>query len=213
MATKTCSKCKEYKALDNFANNKRTHDGKQNYCKECAKQYKNKWVENNGDEYLEREKLKARERRKDPAYLRSQREYKKQYHVLNRDKIRKHTIRYYHLTKEWRGWKFREAFHKRKAMKEALKVTLTNEEWEQALFFFNHKCAYCGSKKKLTQEHIIPVVKEGDYTKENIIPACGTCNSSKRDKDLEEWYFEQPFFNTDNLMKIYQYITEATITR
>jgi 5-methylcytosine-specific restriction endonuclease McrA len=37
---------------------------------------------------------------------------------------------------------------------------------------------------KLTQEHVIPVSRGGGTTAENIVPACGKCNSSKKDRGI-----------------------------
>lgn len=39
MATKICHKCKIEKLLDEFSNNKKSKDGKQNQCKACIKKY------------------------------------------------------------------------------------------------------------------------------------------------------------------------------
>ena len=35
-----------------------------------------------------------------------------------------------------------------------------------------------------TRDHVIPISKGGNNTKENIVPACGSCNSKKKDKIL-----------------------------
>lgn len=39
---KQCMLCKESKALDAFAKNKRSSDGLQNYCKSCQKVYRDR---------------------------------------------------------------------------------------------------------------------------------------------------------------------------
>ena len=59
------------------------------------------------------------------------------------------------------------------------------EQWRAILAAYKHHYAYCGKKsKKLTQDHVIPVTKDGGYVPENIVPACQPCNSAKRDKLL-----------------------------
>lgn len=54
-------------------------------------------------------------------------------------------------------------------------------------------CWYCGKKvenpKELTVDHIIPRSKGGDNSMDNIFLVCKTCNSSKRDMDVMEWFF------------------------
>lgn len=48
-------------------------------------------------------------------------------------------------------------------------------------------CNYCGSKKHLATDHLIPRKKGGLDIGENLVWACRTCNSSKSDKDLMAW--------------------------
>lgn len=36
-------------------------------------------------------------------------------------------------------------------------------------------------------EHVIPVSRGGKHVCENIVAACGSCNSSKNDKLIYEW--------------------------
>lgn len=56
-------------------------------------------------------------------------------------------------------------------------------------------CAFCGSKDNLVVEHFIPRAKGGPHAIGNILPACHTCNTSKRDHDPQAWYRQQPFFS------------------
>ncbi|MEW6515381.1 MAG: HNH endonuclease [candidate division FCPU426 bacterium] len=50
------------------------------------------------------------------------------------------------------------------------------------------ECAYCGAKSNLSHDHIVPK-RECHYDEiHNIVAACKSCNSSKGDKDLIEWY-------------------------
>ena len=57
----------------------------------------------------------------------------------------------------------------------------------------NDFCWYCGKlmePNKLTKDHVFPRIKGGDNDMNNIIMVCKSCNSSKGDSDLFEWYFE-----------------------
>lgn len=57
----------------------------------------------------------------------------------------------------------------------------------------NNYCWYCGKEMepfKLTKDHVFPRAKGGDNDMDNIIMVCKTCNSSKGDMDLFEWYAE-----------------------
>ena len=47
-------------------------------------------------------------------------------------------------------------------------------------------CVYCGDPADTT-DHVIPVSRGGTDLPANRVPACGRCNSSKRDLTLEEW--------------------------
>ena len=55
----------------------------------------------------------------------------------------------------------------------------------------NNYCWYCGQEmepSKLTKDHVFPRSKEGANDMDNIIMVCKTCNSSKGNIDLFEWY-------------------------
>ncbi len=50
----------------------------------------------------------------------------------------------------------------------------------------NYECAYCGSKKYLTIDHVIPKSRGGDNSWTNLITCCSPCNRQKGDKTPEE---------------------------
>ena len=57
----------------------------------------------------------------------------------------------------------------------------------------NNYCWYCGKEmepSKLTKDHVFPRSKGGANDMDNIIMVCKTCNSSKGNMDLFEWYCE-----------------------
>ena len=58
---------------------------------------------------------------------------------------------------------------------------LTPAQWEDIKNTFNHRCAYCKRKmKRLTMDHITPLIKGGSHTMQNVVPACKSCNSKKQ---------------------------------
>ncbi len=49
-------------------------------------------------------------------------------------------------------------------------------------------CIYCGGRRDLTLEHILPRCRGGPDSPDNAVWVCRTCNSSKGDRRLYEWY-------------------------
>ena len=87
--------------------------------------------------------------------------------------------------KEWRT-KNREQIclsaHNRRAKKLNSQSALTKGEWEETKKKYNYQCACCQLKEpeiKLTIDHIIPLIKGGGHTKDNIQPLCLSCNLRK----------------------------------
>lgn len=73
-----------------------------------------------------------------------------------------------------------------------LPADFTPEQWQECLNWFNGCCAYCGAQQSLLdgvlhQDHYISKTLRGGYTATNIVPACKTCNVSKKNRHPEEW--------------------------
>lgn len=51
---------------------------------------------------------------------------------------------------------------------------------------FEGECAYCDRPAE-TFDHVVAVRWGGETEPPNIVPACRSCNSSKRDRDVWEW--------------------------
>ena len=49
-----------------------------------------------------------------------------------------------------------------------------------------HECGYCGSKKNLTLDHILPKSRGGLNTWENMVTCCSRCNSMKDNRTPDE---------------------------
>lgn len=56
------------------------------------------------------------------------------------------------------------------------------------------RCVYCGSADNLSVDHVFAKAKGGSDSSDNLVCCCKTCNSSKRDEDLMEWYISKGEF-------------------
>lgn len=83
---------------------------------------------------------------------------------------------------------------------------MTDDEWVEVIRFFGNECAYCGSKDKMTYDHFHPFSKGGDFMKGNIVPACGSCNSSKNNTPFDEWYQKKKFYDEKRRIKVLKYV-------
>jgi 5-methylcytosine-specific restriction endonuclease McrA len=84
--------------------------------------------------------------------------------------------------------KVRSLVHRRRArLRDASSPGVTAEQWARELEIAGHACVYCGSRGPLTREHLTPICRGGRDEPSNIAPACGSCNSSKGSKTVEEW--------------------------
>ena len=51
-------------------------------------------------------------------------------------------------------------------------------------------CHYCGGRfppEELTMDHVVPLVRGGRSSKNNLVPCCKTCNNEKQSRLLQEW--------------------------
>lgn len=73
---------------------------------------------------------------------------------------------------------------------------LTVEGWRRIVAAWGNQCAYCcvsGDDESLHMDHVIPVAAGGRTDTRNIVPACKRCNTSKLNRDPEDWLGEEWF--------------------
>jgi hypothetical protein len=68
---------------------------------------------------------------------------------------------------------------------------------------FAGKCAYCRLAEATTWDHIVPISKHGRTTPGNVVPACASCNSSKKNQDVWIWMAKRGFTPSDELINRY----------
>ena len=70
----------------------------------------------------------------------------------------------------------------RREHQKAVTGNFTAKEWEEIKKKYNYTCPQCGKSEpeiKLTQDHIIPLIRNGTHDAGNIQPLCQSCNSRK----------------------------------
>ncbi len=75
--------------------------------------------------------------------------------------------------------------HKRNARIRGNGGTWTAAEFSALCAKYNHRCLCCGKRRKMTPDHVVPVVKGGRNVIENLQPLCLSCNSSKGARTID----------------------------
>ena len=89
---------------------------------------------------------------------------------------------------------------------EAVKGSEAKRKWRQSIKEkWNYECAYCGSEKNLTLDHITPRSKGGSERVTNVLCACHSCNHSKGHQMWSDWFLSQDFFDKEKLSKIIEW--------
>jgi 5-methylcytosine-specific restriction endonuclease McrA len=79
------------------------------------------------------------------------------------------------------------AAKRRKRRMDRVEHDLSDDQWI-ALKSAWGGCAYCGAEGKPLQRDCVQALSRGGrYTLENIVPACGSCNTSKCNYEVTSW--------------------------
>jgi len=202
-----CKKCdKEYRIK-----NKDVIKGYKEKCKESIKEYR---VKNKEATSIYKKQYSIDNRQKISKRMKIYRQVKKKELAIYAKEYRdNHKEELVETARKWREKnksniainskkyqkenkiKLNIVYQKRRSRKKQLPATLTETQWINIKQHFNDSCAYCGKKIVLEQEHVIPLSKGGEYTNNNIIPACKSCNCSKGNKTYEEWYSKYKYYS------------------
>ena len=213
MQTKICTKCgQELPATSEYFYKDKTHkDGLVSFCKNCKEQYHKQYRQENKEkksEYdkqycqINKDKVKESQKQKYIKNIEKRKRYSRQRYKEKSEEIKE----YWKQCRRQNPEKFRIRAQKRKAMQKGLVSNYNSKTWETLKQYFSNKCAYCGKEKKLSQDHFVPLVNGGEYTCNNIIPACQSCNSSKQGTDFFEWYPKQESYSKKREQKILKYL-------
>lgn len=206
---KTCTKCKADKPRTEFNARSSAKDGLRPECRECHRASYKRYVSENHDRVRE---LKAAYRKENRSKLRIA---GRTYYLANKDKwlvysrlqyerhpeeMRAKVRRQYRANIEQRrayGRKqaseyarlypevSRNNAHRRRTRKRANGVFEIPKSFLKRLY--KSSCFYCGSRTKITADHVIPISRGGAHSMGNLVPACQICNFSKHNKTIMEW--------------------------
>lgn len=124
--------------------------------------------------------------------------YKKNYHFINKERLIKKAVEWGRNNKEkrkiikkkWRdnnrektNFLTKQYIYRKKGAGGYATFKQVHELYEKYLGL----CVYCGLNKATSIDHVIPISRGGNNNIENLLPACVSCNSKKRDKLLSEW--------------------------
>jgi 5-methylcytosine-specific restriction endonuclease McrA len=81
---------------------------------------------------------------------------------------------------------------------------LSEEQWT-ALQEAWGGCAYCGAAgKPLQRDCVLALSRGGRYTLDNIVPACGSCNTSKCNDEVTAWLRRKRLNEGSFLLRYFQ---------
>ena len=86
-----------------------------------------------------------------------------------------------------------------------LSPRLAKKRYRQSIYeAWHHKCGYCG-EMATSLDHIVPRFRSGSSNRNNLVPACRSCNSNKGSQNMEDWYNQQDVFDDLKLVKLVEW--------
>jgi 5-methylcytosine-specific restriction endonuclease McrA len=172
---KTCSKCLQTKPFEEFGNHKNMASGKDSSCFICKRlarasyraRYKNAIKIEQADNYR---------RNRDARLSAASKRY-----VLNPQKAKDAAQKWQKQNPEY----FAAYQRKRTAKKHHNDFRYVTRK--ELVKMYKSACIYCGSKKSIEIDHVIPIARGGRHAIGNLAPACMSCNRSKHSLFIMEW--------------------------
>ena len=193
--TKVCSHCKLEKPVMDFNRLTKARDGLQPRCRQCAHEYHLQYTARNKvrckaryqAHKAEHDAATAKWAKQNPT---RRKEIYTRYRNKNLEKVRAGSRESSRRNYPNHIPYVRENSRRYRARKKNAPGLVTPAEWAFVKALFGG-CAYCGGQDKITQDHMIPLIRGGHHVIENIIPACLNCNSQKRTKTYDEFVDRQ----------------------
>jgi len=90
-------------------------------------------------------------------------------------------------------------------------VPATKNEIQEVLWSTGGRCWYCGAcvGDSITIDHVVPLARGGSGSRENLVPACKPCNSSKNATLVTDWLLSKPELEFNPCKKRYGLMTRV----
>jgi 5-methylcytosine-specific restriction endonuclease McrA len=190
---KKCSQCKKLKPAAAFSRSSYSRSGLQSACRACMKIRQDRWWAANREKYTamrranpepHRERCRAwkaknleyereRGRRYVREHVKERSEYGKRYLASLPPEVKK---------VQWAAIRYRRTMQAAAAGPPPSTAELAK--------LYGDPCAYCGGKS-VSIDHIHPISRGGTNSILNLVGCCHSCNSSKSNKLLLEWWREE----------------------
>lgn len=197
MESKRCSRCKEVKPIEAFARQrtKNNPEGRQGECRQCRSERNAAYRE--GEQVKESAKLRARNfyaGNKEKVIARGKAIYR-----ANKERARQYGRKWYQSSGKVTKRRYRAANRLKDRGYNALRrarlkaATFGPVDLAAVIERDNSTCYLCGrqlAQQEVTIDHVIPLVRGGSHTADNLRVACRPCNSRKNGRLLSEceWY-------------------------
>ena len=186
MNVKTCTKCGEAKALDEFSRDASRKDGRGARCRVCDRAKSRAWAQENpgkardrGRNWYEANRDAVLESARDRASSNREqlREYAAEWRSANPD--------YDSARRRGNPEAYRDKVNRRRARKVAAGVfEIPSRELRR---LYASPCVACGAVGEIELDHVVPIARGGRHSIGNLQALCGPCNRSKGAKLFIEW--------------------------
>jgi 5-methylcytosine-specific restriction endonuclease McrA len=163
------------KPLSEFGIHRKTGDGHYSQCFICHRQARADYRKRHA-KTIKREQAEQYQKNKE-----ARKQYVIAWQKANPEKFKQYMSTHKKRNKEAIAANTRRRNAKRKAngifsisKKELIKLS-------------NSNCFYCGSNQQITIDHVIAIDRGGCDSIGNLLAACKSCNSSKRNLTIMEW--------------------------
>jgi 5-methylcytosine-specific restriction endonuclease McrA len=173
--SKACSRCKQIKPLNEFGIHRKTLDGHYSQCLICHRLAR-------AEQRIRRaEKIRLEQK---ANYLKNRAKriaYANKRIADNPEMARIYNAR----SKKKNHLAIAANTRRRNARRKANGIfAISKKEFKR---LSQQPCFYCGATERLTVDHVLAVARGGRDSIGNLVSACKSCNSQKRDLTIMEW--------------------------
>jgi 5-methylcytosine-specific restriction endonuclease McrA len=172
---KACSKCKQVKPTSEFGIHRSTKSGLYSQCFICHRQSRAiQRVRRASQIKIEQQNNYNQNKEKRKAYATA-------WQKANPEKFR----RYQSISKKRNKESIAADTRRRNARRKDNGVFVISKQ--ELIKLSQGPCFYCGSTQQITVDHVVAISRGGTDSIGNLVSACKSCNSQKRQLTIMEW--------------------------